>query len=399
MFVGGNVISVKGFSMYNFDYYIPTRVHFGPNKLEKLAEIKLPGKKACIVTTKERFFVDRVVDLLQKNGTGSAVYDKARPNPSNKGVNDCAAFAKENGCDFFLGLGGGSSIDTAKGAAMVFQNGGDLWDYVPYFADAKTPNGAAPIVVVSTTAGTGSEMDPWGVIMNDETKEKLDVFCDELFPQITIIDPVLQTSLPKQLTAAMGLDTLFHAAEDYICSYASPVSEMLDEKVIKLVAANLVRAYENGEDLDARAGMALASMLAGMSECLTMTISLHAMAHTLGAIHNTIPHGIALALAAVPCCKFYEHSLSPRVTRCLVDMSEMVGYGDKPEGFTRFVSDLIEKTGMNDIDPAQYGCDPNRAEEYADHCLRVTPTYFDYEDRVMSAGELAYLFRQALTRK
>lgn len=384
--------------MYDFEYYIPTRVYFGLDKLNVLAELELPGKKACIVTTGERLYVERVIALLKKNHVESAVYDKVRPNPSNKGVNDCADFAKKNGCDFFLGLGGGSSIDVAKGAAMMYKNPGDVWDYVPYFEDAKIPNGAAPIIIVSTTAGTGSEMDPWSVIMNDETQEKLDIFCDELFPTVTIIDPVLHTTIPKQMTAITGVDTLFHAVEDYICSDASPVSKMFNEKVIKLVAEHLVPAYENGENLNARSGMALASMTAGMSECLAMTISLHAMGHTLGAIHNTIPHGLALAVAAVPCFKFYERSLSPRVTQCMIELSEMVGNGGNPEGFTQFVADLIEKVGLADVDIKKYGCDPARAREYAEHCLTVTPSYFTYEDRVMSVGELEYLFREALTR-
>jgi len=383
--------------MYNFEYYIPTRVYFGLEKLNLLSELELPGRKACIVTTRERLYVERVAALLKSNNVESVVYDKVRPNPNNKSVNECSDFAKANGCDFFLGLGGGSAIDVTKGAAMMFKNPGDVWEYVPYFENAKTPDGAAPIVIVSTTAGTGSEMDPWGVIMNDETQEKLDIFCDELFPEITIIDPVLHTSIPKLLTAATGMDTLFHAVEDYICSSASPVSKMLNEKVIKLVAENLVRACDNGENLDARSGMALASMLGGMSECLAITISLHAMGHTLGAIHNTIPHGVALSLAAVPCFKFYERSLSPRVTQCMIGMSEMVGYGSKPEGFTQFVDELIEKVGLREVDIKQYGCDPARAREYAEHCLTVTSSYFEYEDRVMSVGELEYLFREALT--
>ena len=384
--------------MFDFEYYIPTKAYFGVGKLNILAEMELPGKKACIVTTGERFFVDRVVELLNKNHTESVVFDKVQSNPSDKCVDECALFAKENECDFFLGLGGGSSIDVAKGAAMMFKNPGKAWEYVPYFENAKEAKEAAPLIIVSTTAGTGSEMDPWSVITNEETQEKLDLFCDELFPGITIIDPELHTSIPKHLTAAMGLDTLFHAAEDYICDYASPISRMFNEKVIKLVADNLVRACNNGENLDARSGMALASMLGGMSECLTMTISLHAMSHTLGAIHHTIPHGIALAICAVPCFEFYEHSLSPRVTQCMIDMSQMVGYGNKPEGFTQFVADLIKDTGLNEIDSTQYGCDPARAKEYAEHCLRVTPSYFEYEDRVMSVNELEYLFCRALTR-
>ena len=156
--------------MEKFDFYIPTRVLFGPGKLDELAVAKLPGQKALIVTTagksvKKYGYLDRVVELLKKNhGTQSVVFDKVLPNPLLSHVREAAALCRAEGCDFVVGLGGGSPIDSAKAIALAAANEGDYWDYVE---GGKKPAGALPVIAITTTAGTGTEADPWTVITHD----------------------------------------------------------------------------------------------------------------------------------------------------------------------------------------------------------------------------------------
>ena len=160
-----------------FDYYIPTKILFGAGKLNQLAEEPLPGTKALIVisngTAMRKFgYLDRLIALLKVQSVESVVYDKILPNPIIEHVMEGAAVAKENQCDFVIGLGGGSSIDAAKSIAIMAKNPGDYWDYINGGTGKALPveNGALPIVAVTTTAGTGTEADPWTVITNGEEK-------------------------------------------------------------------------------------------------------------------------------------------------------------------------------------------------------------------------------------
>ena len=183
--------------MFIVNNYTPTRVLFGAGRLEELATVELPGKKALICVTGDQLMKtlgiqQRVSELLKKNGIKAVVFDKVTPNPTRKCVMEAAAAAKENECDFFIGLGGGSSIDTAKATAIMMKNPGDLWEYAYTGTGGKKEiKVAAPIVTISTTAGTGTETDPYCVITNEETNEKLDFAVDAIFPTLSIIDPEL----------------------------------------------------------------------------------------------------------------------------------------------------------------------------------------------------------------
>ena len=203
--------------MYSVDNFSPTRVVFGPGRLKELATVNLPGKKAMICMTnggtlQKLGVLENVIGLLKKNKVDVVVFDEISPNPTRKNVMDVARIARENYCDFFIGLGGGSSIDTAKAAAIMVTNQGDLWDYMAIGTGKnKKVEDVYPVITITTTAGTGSETDFWCVITNEETKEKLDLGFDKLFPVLSIIDPELMLSIPKELTAFQGLDAFFHA--------------------------------------------------------------------------------------------------------------------------------------------------------------------------------------------
>ena len=205
--------------MKNFSYYMPTRIFFGPGSVKKLARAGLPAGRGLLVTggssTTKLGYVDKVCAVLGEAGHEMTVYRGVQPNPTIETVRACAAIARQEGCTFVVGLGGGSSIDTAKAVAAMATNDGDWWDYI-YGGSGKRQklkNQPLPIVAITTTAGTGTEADPWTVITNGE--EKIGGGSDKTFPAISIVDPDFMMSVPPHLTAYQGFDALFHACEGY----------------------------------------------------------------------------------------------------------------------------------------------------------------------------------------
>lgn len=224
-----------------FNFYIPTKVFFGSGCLEELATTKLPGKKALIVTcgqtVKKYGYLNRVCELLKKNNTEYAIYDGVQPNPTKKNVEEGTAVCKKENCDMVLGIGGGSPIDTSKAIAIMATNDGDLWDYIKSGTGKgkEIQNKPLPIITVNTTAGTGTECDPWLVVTNEDTNEKPGFGSDYTYPTISFIDCDLMLTLPADYTAYQGFDALFHAAEGYIANIANPISEMYSLKSLELI--------------------------------------------------------------------------------------------------------------------------------------------------------------------
>lgn len=211
----------------SFAYHIPTQIYFGPGSLERLGDIALPGRKALIVTSaggsmEKLGYLDRVTKLLAKQQIAAVSFNKILPNPIKDHVMEGAALAQTAGCDMIIGLGGGSSIDSAKSIAVMATNPGDYWDYIKGGSGKNQPlvNPPLPIIAITTTAGTGTEADPWTVITKPETAEKIGFGNEQTFPAISIVDPELMLSIPPALTAYQGFDALFHAMEGYIAECA-----------------------------------------------------------------------------------------------------------------------------------------------------------------------------------
>lgn len=217
-----------------------------------------------------------------------------------------AALAKAESCDFVVGLGGGSSIDSAKSIAVMATNPGDYWDYISGGSGKEKPvvNAPLPIVAITTTAGTGTEADPFTVITKEDTEEKIGFGVDGTFPVLSIVDPELMASVPAHLTAYQGFDALFHSTEGYLNRTANPISDMFALKAIELIGKSLPTAVKNGQDLEARTNVALANTLAGMVESLSGCISEHSIEHALSAYHPALPHGAGLIMISAA---YYEN--------------------------------------------------------------------------------------------
>lgn len=254
-------------------------------------------KKAFFVTDKDliRFKVaDKVIEVFEKNGIPYELFSDVKANPTIANVQHGVAAFKASGADFIVALGGGSSIDTAKGIGIVVNN--------PDFADVKSLEGVAdtrhkavPTFALPTTAGTAAEVTINYVIIDEDAKKKMVCVDPNDIPSVAIVDPELMYSMPKGLTAATGMDALTHAIESYITPGAWAMSDMFELKAIEMIAANLKAAVDNGNDPAAREAMAQAQYIAGMGFSNVGLGIVHSMAHPLGAHYDT-PHGVANAL-------------------------------------------------------------------------------------------------------
>ena len=373
--------------MFRVDNYTPTRVVFGAGRLEELATMELPGKKAMIFVTADGLMEKlgiqkRVLDLLKKNNVEAVVYDKVTPNPMRKYVMEAKEIAKKEGCDFFIGLGGGSSIDTAKATSVMLLNEGDLWDYAyAGTGGRKEIKVAAPVMTITTTCGTDTETDPYCVITNEETNEKLDFAVEAIFPRVSIIDPELMTSLPRTLTLYQGFDCLFHLAECYITNkHENRLVDIYAEDGIKAVAKWLPVVAEDGANLEGRVHMSYAAnILAGYTQSLINCTSHHIIGQTMGGLFPNVAHGASLILVAE---EYYKH-VRKYCEQIFDELGEMMGVSadvnDPGQGFITGLINLLDKTGMRDLAMSSFGIAKEDCAKIAD--MTVNNTGIDDMDR------------------
>ena len=253
-------------------------------------------KKVFLVTDKplvEAGVTAKVEELLKKAEIEYDIYDEIKPNPTIKNVTDGVKACKKSKADVIVAVGGGSSMDTAKGISIVMTN--------PERKDIKSLNGLSntlnkgmPMIALPTTAGTASEVTINYVITDDKRKIKMVCVDPNDIPIVAIIDPELMASMPKGLAAATGMDALTHAIECYICKGHNVISDMFAMKAIKIIFANLASAV-NDKNMDAIEQMGIAQYIAGMGFSNVGLGIVHSMAHQLGAVYDT-PHGIANAM-------------------------------------------------------------------------------------------------------
>ncbi|WP_027183158.1 iron-containing alcohol dehydrogenase [Desulfovibrio inopinatus] len=377
--------------MQSFDYYIPTKILFGPGKLNQLATEKLPGKKALIVisngTSMRKYgYLERVQALLAEQGVESVVYDKILPNPIVEHVMEGAAVAKDNQCDFVIGLGGGSSIDTAKSIAIMAVNPGHYWDYIHGGSGKGQPvaNGALPIAAITTTAGTGTEADPWTVITNKDEKIGFgDLSCT--FPVLSVVDPELMVSVPPQLTAYQGFDAFFHAAEGYIANIATPVSDIYALESIRLLNEYLPRAVKDGSDMEARGYVALANTLSGMVESTSSCTSEHSLEHALSAFHHNLTHGAGLIMLS----KAYFGHFATKVPDRVSTMAKVMGHDD----FIEALGALQEQCGVADLKMSDFGVKEDELEAIAKNARETMGFLFTLDPVALTEDDALAILR------
>jgi len=318
--------------------------YFGPGARKELPAVieRLGFKKALIVTDKGliQFGVCKMVsDVLDEAGIPYEIYSEVKPNPTVTNVKmGVEAFAK-SGADFIVAIGGGSSMDTAKGIGIVTNNP-EFADVVSLEGVAPTKKKTVPIIALPTTAGTAAETTINYVIIDEERQQKMVCVDPNDIPCCAIIDAELMYSLPKLTTAATGMDALTHAIEGYITKAAWELSDMFEIEAIRMINKYLRTAVNEPKNPEGRNGMAVAQYVAGMAFSNVGLGVVHGMAHPMGSLFD-IPHGVANALLLPTIMEFN----APVCLAKYRNIAEAMG---------------VDTKGMNDEEAAQAACDAVR---------------------------------------
>lgn len=386
-----------------FHMYVPTRILFGEGQLNHLHSQQMPGKKALIVISNGKSAhangsLDRTKDELKQAGVQTVVFDRIMANPLKSTVMEGAACARENGCDFIVALGGGSVMDASKAIAAMATNDGDLWDYVSGGTGKGQPlrHEPLPIIAITTTAGTGSEVDQYGVISNEDTNEKIGFGGqDSLFPQIAIVDPELMQSVPPKFTAYQGFDALFHSVECYIAAPANLMSDMYALTAIENIGSYLARAVQNGNDKEAREHVAFANTLSGVVMTISACTSEHSMEHAMSAYHQNLPHGAGLIMISKAYFTHFieKHACDERFVR----MAQALGKKDasKPMDFITALAKLQEDCGVADLKMSDYGIQPNEFMTLAQNARATMGGLFLCDRVPLSDEECAAIYEKS----
>lgn len=386
----------------NFDFNNPTRILFGSGKLNELGNQSMPGKKALLLmsggkSAKVSGAYGRTLEQLHKAGVEAAEFAKVMENPVKEMVMEGAAFAKNNGCDFIVALGGGAVLDSAVAVAAMATNPGDLWDYVNGGTGKGQPlvHPGLPIVSITLTAGTGSEVNCWGVISNLETKEKIGFGYPELTPVLAVVDPELMKTVPAKYTAYQGFDALFHNTEVMMSNGVNILSETIALSAIENIAKYLPRAVKDGNDLEAREHIAYGSTMAGITMQLTSTTAQHSMEHAMSAYHHNLPHGAGLIMISVEFARYFieRHACDEQ----FIKMAKVMGIpdADKPEDFLTALTQLQKDCGVDNLKMSDYGITADECMTLAVNARETMGGLFLANPCPMSDEECAGIFEKA----
>lgn len=278
-------------------FNMPTRVQFGRGIISTLPEeIKQFGAKKIMVVTDPGVLstglVDPIVKSLQSAGLEVTIFDEVKPNPRDIHCIAGAELARAKGVDLFVGIGGGSSIDTAKCIAILMTNGGHPRDWEDFGALHHDP---VTVIAIPTTSGTGSEVSPSSIILDTVRQKKMNLFDPRICPRVALVDPDVTFSVPPRITAATGLDALSHAVDALQCKLDTPASDAMALEGARLNALYLERAVADGSDIEARCGMSQASLVAGIAVGITDVSGTHSIAEAVGAVYD-LPHGQCCAI-------------------------------------------------------------------------------------------------------
>jgi alcohol dehydrogenase len=280
-----------------FDHQPRTRLVFGPGTIEKVGVLaaELGARRVLLVTDPgivTAGHAQRVEHSLQAAGLGVVIFDHVHENPTTRDVGDCLKVARAASTQLFIGLGGGSSIDTAKGCNLILTNGGQIRDY---WGIGKARKPMLPLIAIPTTAGTGSECQSAALIADEQTHQKMACLDEKIAARVAILDPVLTLSQPPRVAAATGIDAIAHAVETAVTRKRTPLSLMYSHEAFKLCVTSFHRVIESPLDLEARGRMLLGAALAGTAIENSMLGAAHSAANPLTA-HFGIAHGQAVGM-------------------------------------------------------------------------------------------------------
>jgi len=358
---------------FNF-YPVPTDIHFGSGSLAKLPERihSLAAQRIFVITDpgiRTAGILQSVLNLLGAAGIGCEVYDEVKPDSGSTLIADAAEQARRSKAEAIIGIGGGSSLDTAKAVATLLTNSGTILDYTGLH---KVKNRLPPVIAIPTTAGTGSEVSLWSVFTNDDTGLKVAVGSVYVYPAIALCDPELTLKLPPMMTAATGMDALAHGIECYTNNACQPISAALALNAIELIGEHLSNAVHKGHQRDSRYAMLLASTMAGIAMNPTRLGLAHALAMPLGSWDLRVPHGIAIAVTLPRVMRFNCLAAPERYAHVARALGEPVDQMS-PSDAAQSAVEAVEKLAREIQIPkglGEYGVRPSHIPKVIDEAMK-----------------------------
>ena len=374
-----------------FKYFLPVNIEFGSGKVAKAGELTKPyGKKALIVTghssAKKSGLYDKVKDSLKAEGIDSVLFDKVAQNPLTTTAAEGAAFAKDNGCDVVVAIGGGSIMDCAKAIAFLAVNDGDVSDYI---FGKKASDTALPIILIPTTCGTGSEGNGIAVLTNPDNGDKKSLRCNAIVAKVSIVDPECMMTMPKHVLASVGFDALCHNMESYTSKIAQPFTDALSLYAVDLIAHNLVDVYKGTGSKDSWEKITLASTIGGMVINTTGVTLAHGMEHPASGLKDVV-HGKGLA-ALTP--TIIEDS-SQGAPEKFAKLAKLFG-GEKAEDLAGKVRELLEDIELT-CTLSDLGIEEKDIPWMAENCMKVSAHSIANNPVVFSQEEIAEIYKKAL---
>ncbi|MFV0443632.1 MAG: iron-containing alcohol dehydrogenase [Planctomycetaceae bacterium] len=379
----------------SFDYDPRTRVVFGAGAIEQLGQLaaEIGGPRVLLVTDgglKAAGHEDRAVDLLRQAGLTPQVFGEVSSNPTNLDVERGLEFARDVGVDLFIGLGGGSSMDCAKGVNFLLTNGGRIQDYR---GTGKATQPMLPMIAVPTTAGTGSEAQSYAVIADAESHMKMACGDKKALPRIALLDPELTVTMPAAVTAATGIDAISHAVETYVTTKRNPVSQLFSRQAWGLLSRAFPVVVSEPTNLEARGAMLLGAHLAGTAIENSMLGAAHALANPLSA-HFDAVHGVAIGVLLPHVVRYNAQT----VGRLYGDLAADAGLADArdpdaPSALATHLRWLVHRSGQ----PTSLETIVNRAELVPQLAREAAGQWTgNFNPRPVDAGSLEELYRCAL---
>jgi alcohol dehydrogenase len=373
-----------------FDYQPRTRIVFGNDTLERVGDLArdLGAKRLLLVTDRgvvEAGHPARAICFLEAAGLHVTVFADVRENPTTVDVEQCANIARRAGVDLLVGLGGGSSMDTAKGCNFILTNGGRMQDY---WGIGKATKPMLPLIAIPTTAGTGSECQSFALISDEETHQKMACGDPKAAATVALLDPLLTLSQPARVTACTGIDALAHALETAVTMKRNPLSAMYSREAFRLCMGGIERVLQEPRDVEARGMMLLGAAFAGTAIENSMLGAAHSAANPLARFG--VPHGQAVGLMLPAVVRF--NAELPTVRAQYVEQAAAAGI-DSVEALLNRLGTILDAAQMGGP-VADFGITPSAFPTLAADAAQQWTAKFN--PRPVTAADFEKLYAEVL---
>lgn len=389
--------------MKSFDYYQPTEIKFGSGRIDEIGEIVSDYGKSCLLVTVEPFpALEPLFDKIKKNIEGAGVkvshFTSVVPNPTTQSITEGAKASKEAEADVVLGVGGGSSMDTAKAISVEATHEGTAWDYIWSSDTQPQKERCLPIISVSTTSGTGSQVTQVAVLTNTKEKYKSAIFHPAIFPDVALVDPELVMTVPEHITASTGFDVFCHSFESMLNPGNSPYIEMMAKDAISLVRKYLPVVVKDGSNKEGREAMAWADTLAGLCIANAGVTLPHGIGMAIGGFHPKVMHGEALSVVYPEFMRYTYSSAVPhfaaigRIFNPTLESESDDSAAEKScEEMDKFLKEIGMYFGLSD-----FGVKEDELDELAKQCM-VLPDY-KANPKVADLNDMKEILSSAMNR-